>query len=109
MLTSNQRINTDTHASAIINYGTLNQNTGIIRLSVVGQKCPSYWYGYSVTSKCYRFMYQHMLSWQDARDICQIHGGDLLKLDSVSERVNNIKICRHVSKIACTTKAVISY
>ena len=64
-----------------------------IAFSVIGQKCPSYWYGYSTTSKCYRFMYQNKLNWHDARDLCMLHGGDLLKVDTVFERVN-IKLRR---------------
>ena len=33
-------------------------------------------------------MYLNRVSWQDARDICQIHGGDLLKIDTVAEKVS---------------------
>lgn len=50
-----------------------------------GQKCPSGWYGYSLKSKCYRFASQNQMTWQDARDFCQIHGGDLLRVDSAAE------------------------
>ena len=60
--------------------------------AVYGQKCPMYWYGYTSSAKCYRFMYGHMLSWQDARDMCRLHGGDLLKVESVQERVSDISI-----------------
>ncbi|XP_053409086.1 macrophage mannose receptor 1-like [Mercenaria mercenaria] len=53
---------------------------------VSGQKCPAGWYGYSLKSKCYRFVSKNSMTWQDARDFCQIHGGDLLRIDSNAEQ-----------------------
>ncbi|XP_060558401.1 macrophage mannose receptor 1-like [Ruditapes philippinarum] len=53
---------------------------------VSAQKCPAGWYGYSLTSKCYRFVSKNAMTWDDARDFCKIHGGDILRVDSAAEQ-----------------------
>ena len=61
-----------------------------VGFTALGQQCPYGWYGYSPTSKCYRFVTASKLPWQDARDFCKLHGGDLLKIDSIQERVRTV-------------------
>ncbi|XP_052254421.1 macrophage mannose receptor 1-like [Dreissena polymorpha] len=52
------------------------------------QKCPFNWYAQSDTSsKCYRAFLTDLRSWEDARSLCSIHGGDFLKIESQQEMV----------------------
>ncbi|XP_052806091.1 macrophage mannose receptor 1-like [Mya arenaria] len=60
----------------------------VVQLLIVfakGQRCPFNWFGYNQQSKCYRFFTSDGMSWNDARGVCQIHGGDLLRIDSAQE------------------------
>ena len=60
------------------------------------QKCPAGWYGYSLQSKCYRFVSKDAMTWSDARDFCKIHGGDLLRIDSAQEQVRVVIYCSRI-------------
>ena len=68
------------------------------------QKCPSHWYGFAAPGKCYRFVDTNFLSYDDARGFCQIHGGDILRIDSTRERVFSLLIIHHLSLVTNYTQ-----
>ena len=70
----------------------LNHNQ-VYTVPACGQQCPTHWYGYMPTSKCYRVVKETTMTWDDARTYCQIHGGDLVRIDSASERVGHCVDC----------------